>query len=243
MRKLELTDAECLLLDGKVNPEAQKIVDEAREAARFAPLGDFAAELIRQALKEGVFKWNHDRLSYCPQCKKSAGYAKYKSGYNRGRDNWKKPLSLGGYAFTSRCFITINGYPTNGLCNDCGKPELEKILKCIADEDLPIEIVRDENTKWVKEEIRECQKCKTSIKQFDMYLDHTIMGNGYFHSTCPHCFNTSALFSMNAFETKGFEMTRTAGLRRAGGCWTRHVSDVTGWEARQKHEASKKEAS
>lgn len=231
MREIKLTDEELLLLDGRVNPDAQLVIESAKKALEHASLGSLGAEVIRLALEQGQFKWNHTSLSYCSICKKSAGYAKYKSGRNRGGNNYKRPLYFGGIEFM-RGFVSIKGFASNGGCHACVGKLKDELIQYILDKNLPVML--PENTKWLKEDIQKCYKCNTEFGNFSAYLDRTIMGDGFYYCGCPVCDAESRFLGRN-FETVGHKMVPISEVTKYSNCWTRRESgDVTVWGKRSK---------
>lgn len=238
MRKVELTDEELLLLDGKVGEKAQGIVEQAKLALQHAELGPLGSEVLRLALEQGEFKCNYTSLRYCGICKKSAGYAKFKGGRNRGQDNHKRPLYFSGIEFMPG-FITMRGYASNGGCKECVGDLPNRIWKYIVEKDLPIQGV-GADARWAKENLRKCKSCGAEFGEFDMYIRQALMGDGWLHAGCPSCEEQSSLFH-SPFESTGHRMVRTDSLRMLT-CklWTRRESyDLTVYD-RSRNFAAKK---
>lgn len=233
MREIKLTDEELLFLDGKVGPDAQKIVEQAKQALEHAILGPFGAEVIRLALEQGMFKWNHTSLTYCSLCKTSAGYAPYKSGYNRGLPNYKKPRYMGGVEFM-RGFVSIKGFAANGGCVQCVGDLAQRIQEYILDKDLPIQLPDHEKTKWVKEDFRRCTKCDTVCGDFDCYLDRTLMGDGWYYCACPNCKAKGGFLSNLWKYGEGHRMVLAVDVVRVKNCYSRRAeNDRTIWEMKK----------
>lgn len=199
MAYVTLTDEELALLDGKVSEKVQVEVDaaKARLAARAELSGlnekqaGFVADVVSEAATNGFLRFQWKPLSYCKVCSKSGGYAKYKSGPNRGLDNWKKPLYLNGVELADR-FVTIQGRATVGCCKECFdivKPYLKAKL-----EDMQVELSKpllgqlgmEGDPKWKKWPKARCKKCGWEGHEGELRNIPAVMG-GYYKGGCPAC--------------------------------------------------------
>jgi len=80
MRSIELTDDELLLLDEKVNIEAQKVIDEIKKIKSFDRMGkSIYAEIVKLAKDEGELKYTYRTLGRCLICDKKTTYPIFKS--------------------------------------------------------------------------------------------------------------------------------------------------------------------
>lgn len=194
----KLTYEELVLLDGRCSENTQKIIDVAKqhELTRITleneptEVKDFCALLVTYALETGALRYTRRSLGTCKACGKRAGYAKYArtSRYHRKGDiNYKKPLSFYGYDFKDS-FIIITGYSSLGICPECWakiQPKLSLVLKGIKAE--ISEKITGEKPQYRKVAIRHCKKCGWTGLESEMGKSRTLMGDGYYPSTCPNC--------------------------------------------------------
>lgn len=190
--KIELTDTELILLDGKVSPDAQKEIELAKQ--RIALVGfskgqqAFLVAVKNEAETNGILGCRYVRVAYCKICKRDPGYAKYKSStqyHKKGDLNRKKPLSFQGIDLALR-FVTMTGYPTLGCCSDCWKeiqPAVTEILK-----DVQAEIpkgITGTPSRYKKVFIMACE-CGWKGLETEMGELPAVMG-GKYKGKCPSC--------------------------------------------------------
>lgn len=192
---VKLTAAELVMLDGHVRPEVQSEVDIAKSALRLAAaahdLNDAQRKLVAEAVAEaktnGALIYRGKSIRYCELCGKSAGYAPYKSGYNRGLPNHNKPRYMGGYELASR-FVTVQGYPTLGGCSDC----IHKLLHALRSEldgvraELPKELRTESSPAMTRWPSVECTKCGWHGHEGELRELNAVMG-GKYRGGCPEC--------------------------------------------------------
>jgi len=215
--KVELAYMELLLVDGLCNEEAQKVVDKAKQhettrlALENAPdnVKDFCALLVTEAMEKGILKYSRRSLRSCQMCKKQAGYATYSRSsryHSKGEKNYEKPLAFYAYDFKDS-FVFVQGYSSLGICPECW--EILKPALLVALKDIKVEIsesITGEKPRYKKVDIWHCKKCDWKGLETAMGRDRTLMGDGYYPSTCPSCaaknlmFGTTYLVSTGAWE-------------------------------------------
>jgi len=225
MRSIELTDDELLLLDGKVTITAQKIIDEIKEIRSFEDIGNnLYAEIVKLAKDRGKLTYTHRELSNCATCNKRTTYPIFKSGRRKGEQNINKPRNFFGISFMDG-FVLMRGYSSKGFCSECGEKALKTITNYIRDNNLQIEL--QTNTNYVKEHEKKClnKNCSQLIWEFDMKLERTIMGDGYYYSQCPICNTKGGLFNNHEL-THNFRMVKIEELEKHGNCWQRQMEKL-----------------
>lgn len=206
--KIELPYEKLLLLDGKVDKEAQDIIDKAKEEMKIALDNQRAREIIQESLENGTLSWRWDsKARWCPNCYRSAGYAKYKRNskyHNKGEVNRDKPLYFRGVKFNSG-FIHFQG--SIDFCNKCVEKYdiINKIVNYVLDNDLKVEI-KSGKTKYKKDGVRTCYECEKEMYESEMGESRRLMSNTYYKSTCPHCGAKAALFGPYHEITSKFRM-------------------------------------
>jgi hypothetical protein len=192
---VRLTDAELVWLTGHCRPEVQAEVDKAKarlEAARKYDLphslAGLVADVVSEATTEGRLVHFSERIRYCSWCRRDAGYYRYKSGYNRGQINPKKPLYFTGMEFARR-FIRVRNHITLGACTDCVSLALPTIKAALVGVpvQLPPTLQTEGEQLWERHENRECTKCGWVGHEGEMGRRRTLMGDGTFPSSCPSC--------------------------------------------------------
>lgn len=205
-----LTYDEIMFLDGKVGEKSQKVIEQAKKENSFG-LDDFCNEVLRIAVERGELTWGTQKISCCEHCSdKPKGYYKYSrsSRYHRKGDiDYDHPYSyIGVKPFQG--FVIFQGLP--GVCVDCWKNKyLPKIVKYIVDNDLPVELQKNdiEETKWKKDKVRICCDCKQEMYESEMRRNPVWIGNGTYPSACPHC-GTESGFGRTHETTDKFRMIR-----------------------------------
>lgn len=218
MREISLTDNELLLLDGKVNQEAQATIDYVKKIDAYSDIGNrIYAEIIVNALAKGELKITYRDISDCPVCGAKTEYRTMTRGRNRGKKDYDHPIRLWGVSFLDG-FVVVKGHSKFGFCRECGEKAKSAILAYVKEHDLPI---RTENeSDWIKEEAMICRGCKELIWKFDMGLEYTIMGDGRYYARCPKCGEEGGMFAMHE-HTKQFRMVRKEELTKVKNCWQR----------------------
>ena len=221
MPYVTLSDEELLILDGRVNGKVQQMIDTLKAEQGYLDIGHpFLAKVVQRAVSENQLRLQHGtKLSHCPICDKYKTYAKYRSGPNRGMQNYDRPIYLYGTAFNQGFVVTL-GQPELAICGDCAKEGVPKIVDYILDHNLAVELRNDERSRFVREEQRQCFACQEMMWQFDMALEPAIM-EGFYHATCPHCGATHNPFGTAHKVTGEYRAVPVETLMKRNGQWAR----------------------
>lgn len=206
--ELNLTHNEAVMLDGKVNDKAQKIIDTAKLEYGFGFDNPAINKALAEAMSLGKLTWRYKQISNCSYCEKQRGYNTYtrNSRYHRkGEKNYDSPKYYSGIKFNEG-FVTIQGY--GDMCTECFEKYKHQLIDYILDNDLPIEIQKNDYkpTKYIKDPIKICYKCNEEVCESEMGLRRTMMGDGYYPSRCPHCGAESLAFGNSHKTTDKFKM-------------------------------------
>lgn len=192
---VKLSDAELLLLDGACSADVQAVVTAARariEMAATMPylspeLAGLVADVVTEANKTGRVLWRGTRARHCPVCKKSAGYAKFKSGPRRGQENYDKPLTFAAVEMADR-FVRVQNHLSLGACSDCAAEAKPAIVNALADvrAEVPAELAAPGRPAWKRHWLRSCPKCGWSGHEGEMRKLVAVMG-GLYPGGCPSC--------------------------------------------------------
>lgn len=197
--KIDLTEDELLMLDGRCAPATQALVDDLKDRRayrqRFDGLttreADFVHAIIAEARAAGRLVHRGASLRYCEVCGTRAGYATYKRtsrNHRKGEIDYDKPLSLYGIEMKDT-FIRMEGYPSLGCCNDCWR----KLKDVIADElylgkvraEIPQDIM-GHPPKYKRWRNVQCTVCGWTGHEGQMRELNAIMG-GKYRGGCPKC--------------------------------------------------------
>jgi hypothetical protein len=213
--KIELTDDELLALVGL--PERfQSAIDVAKQrkalGAEIADLTEKQIALIHSiitfATKQGRLRFCRKPLRHCEVCNQRAGYARYKSGRNKGQENINKPLSFGGIDLSDD-FVSWVGHASLGCCYECWdaiKPALVPRLLEIQAE-IP-QVITGTEPRWKWHANRECKKCGWQGHDGEMTRRPAMMGGGTYPAGCPKCGTETAWFGPdNVPRRDGFTLT------------------------------------
>ena len=187
---IELSYDELLLIDGKCNEEAQEVIDQAKEEYGFG-LDPICNEILAESIKTGKLTWCGVEISCCNTCDtKPRGYHKYtrSSRYHyKGDNNYDRPLKYSGIK-PNEGFVIITG--ASGICRECWfNIHLPKLVNYIIDNDLPIEIQKNDiaETKYKRDDIRICKKCGHKMRESEMGRLPCWFSSGTYPATCPKC--------------------------------------------------------
>lgn len=216
---VSLTTEEILLLDGKVRPEIQKTVDDAKSAKSIEAFVDNAAQarFIAEALKEaetnGILVCRWVSIHHCPYTGKSAGYATYRrhgKWHRKGETDYSKPLTMSGVELADR-FVRIRGHVTIGCCAefwDAVRPKLAARLEGIKAE--VAKEITGHPPKWKRFPKRRCKKCGWEGHEGQMRRRNTLMGEGTYPAGCPECDAANLFLCGTEVELlDGFELVPT----------------------------------
>lgn len=196
--QIHLTDPELVILDGRVSPAAQVLVDAAKERLDMAehlswlpkPLAGLIADIRTHALKEGRLSYSSEYVTDCRICGRKSEYALHKrtTRYHRkGEKDYDKPIRFPAIDF-ARGFVRISGYISLGACKDCvelAKPHLLSVLSEVKAE-IP-EALMGAKPKWVRVNKMLCKGCGWTGHELEMGELPTLMGDGYYRGKCPKC--------------------------------------------------------
>jgi hypothetical protein len=211
---VKLTREELYLLDGKCDEKVQTKINELKIEEGFGFELPLINEILAESLKNGSFKYTSKSLDYCPICKKSAHYPKYKSGSNKDKPNLNKPKILfPGYAFNEG-FVTWVGQ--GHCCKECNDQFqiLNQIIGYILDHDLCIEIEYGQ-TKYIKDNQWECFKCGKIMNESEMGYSNALFGESIYPSKCPYCGAESNTFGNTHKPLKTFQMLLVSDLQQS----------------------------
>lgn len=215
---VDLPDDLLLTLDGRGDEKLQAAVDAAKqrrdlvaENSSLTPeQAKFISSVMTHAKTNGRLRFTHSRATYCPICKASPGYLKYKSGPRRGQSNYDKPLTVPGVDL-STSLVSFKNRFSLGCCSECWnilKPLLAEKLS-----DFPAEIpeqITGHPPAFKKYDNRKCSKCGWVGSERLMGKERTLMGDGYYPSSCPECGAKNLLFGKTIVgSADGFELFPT----------------------------------
>lgn len=209
--EVRLSFEELLILDGKINDAAQKVIDDEKKKIDIGFEFDFMNEVILSSLKIGYFNWNADKMrscNYCDKKRRNHVYDRTSRNHNKGDINYDKPIYYYGVTFNTG-FITIAG---SGLvCNDCEKKYnvINRLKNYILDNNLPIELKQFQNeSKYKKDDMRICYQCMSDIYESEMGKLPAMFG-GLYPGKCPRCGAESLPFGKSHESTSQFRMILT----------------------------------
>jgi len=202
---------ELMLLDGKCNEEAQKMIDKAKTENSFG-LDPICNEILAESMKIGKLTWSSVDISQCNCCEdKPRGYHTYaRSSRNhyKGDKNYDAPFKCRGIKPNSG-FIILQG--VSGICGECWYNKyLPKLVNYIIENDLPIEIQKNgiAETRYKKDDIRICYECGKEMRESEMGTSRTFGGDGRYPSTCPYCGAETRSFGQSHKTTDKFKMIK-----------------------------------
>ena len=187
----------------------QAIVNQAKEENAYG-LDPFCNEVLRKAVERGELTWGSKKIRCCTQCdNKPSGYYTYpRNGryHRKGDKNYDAPFSYSGIE-PFQGFIIFTG--TSGVCRDCWYNKyLPEIVHYITDNNLPVQLQKNDiaATRWTKDSIRVCFECGEEMYESEMGTSRTLMGDGTYKSTCPHCGAEETIFGRHHKSTDKFRM-------------------------------------
>lgn len=210
MSTYRLSEDEVLLLDGNVNAEVQSEIDFIKQA-RSLHSNRLVGRALAESLKTGTFEFRNKSIHSCPVCKKHAGYYVHaRSGrgllaHRKGQIDHSKPKSMPGIELNPGR-VTFAG--SGDCCEECNQRDkvVETIRGKIIAESLPIQLIRDKETKFKKDCQRECFSCKGMMYESEMGKLLTLMADGYYPGKCPSCGAEQEFLGGSHRVTGGFRM-------------------------------------
>jgi len=202
---LMLSKEELLLmypLREKLSEENRLIVERVHKESQLG-YNPIVNAIIQEALEYGKMEIRIAWGGYCPVCKRSGGYVKYKSGPNKGLSNLKRPILIKGYYVK---IGSVSMRDTVHWCEECEKEHkiFSTITYAIEEGDLPIEFP---GSKWKRYQGRKCHNCGKEMFENEMGKLFAIMG-GEYPGVCPHCKAESRAFGRHHGITKKFKMVK-----------------------------------
>ncbi len=177
-------------LDGKVDENAQKVIDTAKEENEIGFELPIMNEILRKAIEKGKLTWTYKQINSCSYCDKKRDYYRYpRNGkyHNKGDKNLDKPKYYSGIKFNEG-FITMQGQ--GDMCRECcdSYNVIEQLVNYILDNDVKVEIQKNDYgvSRYLKDDTKVCYQCEQEIRESEMTSRDAIMG-GKYPSGCPHC--------------------------------------------------------
>lgn len=211
--QVNLTVTETLLLDGKADPETQKIVDRAKEdlAVQVGMDGaspavrTFVADAVREAREHGQLVFRPMSLTYGQYSGRKEGYWTYSRSrgiHRKGDLDYSRPRHFAGFDLAQR-FIRVQGHAVLGDSLEFleeARPFLLKALK-----DVPAELpekLTGEPPRWKRYDKAHCSACGWVGHEGEMGRSRCVL-EGTYPSTCPKCGARNGLFQDATIKTGG----------------------------------------
>ena len=204
---VRLTAAELALLDGQCRAEVQADVESAKMALALADSDltpgqrKLVAEAVAEATKHGLLVYRGKWITSCSVCGKQGVYARYKSGRNRGRENYDKPLGFNGIELAER-FVTMRGHASLGGCDECVskvRTTLVEALRSVRAE-LPENLRSTDSPRFKRYASAECTSCGWTGHEGQMTPVRALF-EGYYPGGCPKCCAKNEPFGKIIIET------------------------------------------
>lgn len=207
---VKLSLEELKMLDGKVSEKAQEIINKAKKENSFGFPLPIMNEILRKAEEQGILTWTYKQIISCSFCNdKPHDYYRYpRSGryHRKGDKNFDNPKYYSGIKFNEG-FVVMKG--SGDMCSDCCEKYnvIHSLIDYILNNDLKIEIQKNDyrDSKYLKDEIRICYNCEHEMAESEMGKSQTVMGDGYYPSTCPKCGTESKPFGKSHKTTNKFK--------------------------------------
>lgn len=199
---VRLSWEELKLLDGQVNEEAQKIINQAKIEADIGFDLPIMNEILRKSLEKGTLTWTRKSIRSCSYCDKKYTYQQYTRNsryHNKGELNYDKPLYYAGVAFNEG-FVTMQG--VGDMCWECCVKHqvIETLIEYILKNDLKVQIQHNSYKpgKYLKDAIVVCKDCGNEFPESTMGREPTYF-SGTYPSRCPHCQSKNTSKKRNEF--------------------------------------------
>jgi hypothetical protein len=166
---IDLAYNEIILLDGKVNEKAQKVIDTAKLEQGFGFDNPAINKALAESINSGKLTWRYKQISNCEYCVKKRDYYTYtRSSRNhyKGDKNYDSPKYYSGMKFNEG-FVTMQGY--GDMCTECFDKYKKEMIDYIIENDLPIEIQKNDTElqnilkiqfSFVINVVKKCEKVK-----------------------------------------------------------------------------------
>lgn len=193
---VHLTDTELALLDGQASAKVQVQVAAALarlQAAEAYPdltprQAGFVADVVSEANENGEVILHRRRIRHCSICGRSGGYYRFKSGYRKGENDYKRPLSFAAFEMARR-FVTVDMHVSVGGCEDCVTPLLPLVADALrgVPAEVPARLRAEGEPERSKHRRYRCTVCEWRGHEGQMGRSRTLIGDGTYPSTCPSC--------------------------------------------------------
>ena len=190
-----LEEDELLTLDGKVkDKKVQEEITHIKNVTHYGQDLSFIKKVIVELEGEGQIGCLRRPVT-CEICGDRSDIVRFKSGSRRNKTNHKQSKIVYGVSF-AQDVITFEGRPRLGICDKCHeriKPTLkEELSKCRYDYHRYIS-----SCPYRKDDERKCYSCGQTMYESEMGRTPTLMGQGTYPSTCPHCGAKALIFGRN----------------------------------------------
>lgn len=197
MTRVDLTDDELTVLDGRCRDEVQDEVDAAhrRIAARgrhpelASALAGLVADAVAEARLNGRLAWKAKPIDYCPLCGWVGEPARYKSGPRKGEVKLNGQRGMTGGVELAHRFVTIQHHVRLGGCRECvetAEPALREELRGVPAQ-VPERLRAEGEPKLVRYERRRCKHCGWEGHEGQMGRLLALTGGGTYPGECPSC--------------------------------------------------------
>lgn len=207
--EIKLLFEELKELDGKVSEAAQKVIDQVKKEYAYGFSLPIINEILRKSEETGELTWRYKQIRSCDYCDKKHDYYRYpRSGryHSKGDKNFNNPIYYSGIKFHEG-FVTVQGL--GDMCSECNEKYniINQLIDYILDNDLKIQIQKNDyrDSRYLKDDIRICYSCDYEMAESEMGKESTIMGDGYYPSSCPKCSAKSSAFGKSHKTTNKFK--------------------------------------
>ena len=214
--KIEISDTDILKISELV--ESTEIKERAlylRQREEFikrfpSKWANFLFEIITIAQKEGRMGYSL-RAGTCTICGEGSHIPVFKSGYRKGEKNRDKQWYDRMVDFRES-FVTIQNYTPYGVCKKCLDEGLEaELSKILSTKDFKFEWKYLSPCPYKKDDLRICFSCNKEMYESEMGTERTIMGDGWYPATCPHCGAKSLFLGSSHKNTGKFRIIEIGG--------------------------------
>ena len=205
-RQVSLTDRELVLLDGRVSPDVQRVVDMAKASLTLRASGlsaadaAFVASVAGEARERGrLVHWARDIRS-CRICGKAAPSVTH--GRNGRRLRTPRGGVMRGVELAHR-FVTMDNHVTLGGCVECVGRLTPAIREALWDvhAELPPSLM-GEPERWRRHDNCRCTECGWEGHEGEMVRLPTLMGDGSYPGKCPVCGAENSIFGRTLVERR-----------------------------------------
>lgn len=205
--KVTLREEHLLLLDGRVDPQTQVVIDalKSERATREANPGLTTRQvalihsIVAEAEKNRILTYCRTDVSSCRTCGKTGGYYLAKRTTNtttRGKPDYNRPRPIDGVEFAVSSLLLQNHIQV-GACRECVESVLPILKQRLAHVRAQIpESLREEGSiEWIRIERNECKQCGWVGPKCLRSVSPTWGSGGYYHNGCPSCHFDDSMMS------------------------------------------------